>query len=183
MNRPNRPIRPLPRRAGVSLIECSVVTAITAIVVGTALPGFQEARQRRQLEGIAAQLETDLQLARAEAVARNEGVRVAFSRGAHGSCYVMHTGAAGACSCTGGGAASCEPGAEPLRSVHLAADSPVQLRSNSGSLQFDAVKGTVTPTATLRAQSAIGSLHLVVNVMGRIRSCTPDAALPGYRRC
>jgi type IV fimbrial biogenesis protein FimT len=173
----------LRRHAGLSLIECAVVTAITAVIVGTALPGFHEAYQRRQLEGTTAQLETDLQLARSEAVARNEGVRVAFARGEHGSCYLLHTGAAGACRCEGGGAATCEAGAALLRSVHLSADAPVQLRSNSASMLFDPVKGTVTPTATLRAQSGIGSLHLVVNVMGRIRACTPDAVLPGYRRC
>jgi hypothetical protein len=35
----------------------------------------------------------------------------------------------------------------------------------------------------MRLQSPIGSLRLVINVMGRIRSCSPDSALPGQPAC
>lgn len=171
-------------QAGVTLTESLVTLAITAILLGSAAPGFQELRLRRHLEGVAAQLETDLQLARAEAVARREGVRVGFTTGADGgSCYVLHTGAAGACTCDGSGAVTCEPGAEALRRVPLAAGHPVRLQSNSGSILFDHVKGTVTPTATIRLDSAAGQVRQIVNVMGRVRSCTPDGALPGIRPC
>lgn len=171
-------------QAGVTLTESLVVIAISAILVGTAAPGFQELRQRRHLEGVAAQLETDLQLARAEAVARNEGVRVGFSTDAAGSsCYVLHTGPAGACRCDASGAVACEPGAEALRRVPLAAGHAVQLQSNSRSILFDHVKGTVTPTATIRLSASAGEIRQIVNVMGRVRSCTPDGALPGIRPC
>lgn len=170
-------------QAGLSLVECAIVTAITAVALGAALPSFQEARLRRQLEGTAAQLETDLQLARAEAVARNEGVRVAVIADAGDSGYLLHTGPAGACRLDGDGPAVCTDGAEALRQVRLAAGGPVQLRANSGSMLFDPLKGTVTPTGTLKLQSAAGSVHLVVNVMGRVRGCTPDAAIPGWPRC
>lgn len=170
------------RQAGLSLIECAIVTTVVALALGAALPSFQEARQRRQLEGTAAQLETDLQLARAAAVARNEGVRVAVSSDGGSSCYLLHTGPSGACRCDVDGPPQCKPGAEALRSVRFEPGAPVQLRSNSRSMLFDPVKGTVTPTGTLKLQAG-GTVHLVVNVMGRIRSCTPDAALPGLPRC
>jgi type IV fimbrial biogenesis protein FimT len=173
---------PKPQR-GLTLIEAATVTAIAAVLVGIAAPGLQDTRLRRQVEGVAAQLETDLQLARAEAIARNETVRVGFARGAGGSCYVLHTGPADACRCDGQGRTTCEPGAEALRTVPLDATSPVQLRANSASMAFDASLGTVTPTGTLRVQSPAGSLHQVVNIMGRIRSCSPDGWLAGYRRC
>lgn len=163
------------RQSGLSLIECAIVTAVTALALGAALPSFEEARARRQLEGVAAQLETDLQLARAEAVARNEPVRVSFARGEAGSCYWLHTGARPE--------PHCAHRPDALRQVRLDAGSAVQLQSNSASMLFDPVKGTVTPTATLKLQSPAGRVHLVVNVMGRIRSCSPDAALPGLPRC
>jgi type IV fimbrial biogenesis protein FimT len=67
--------------------------------------------------------------------------------------------------------------------VSYALSAGVQLRSNSGSILFDAVKGTVTPTATLRVTSSVGALHQVVNLMGRVRTCSPDGALAGYARC
>lgn len=171
------------RQRGLTLIEAATVTGIVAVLVGITLPSFSELTQRRQVEGTAAQLETDLQLARSEAVARNESVRLAFARGAHGSCYVMHSGPAGSCTCDGGGTVVCTPDAQVLRSVHQAAGFPVQIQSNSASLLFDAVKGTVTPTATMRVQAPVGNIHQVVNVMGRVRSCSPDGRVAGYRRC
>jgi type IV fimbrial biogenesis protein FimT len=171
-------------QAGATLTESLVVVAIAAVLLGTAAPGFQDLRQRRQLEGVAMQLETDLQLARAEAVARNESVRVAFAaETAGGSCYVLHTGPAGACRCDGAGATTCAPGAKALRAVPLAPGYPVQLTSNSASILFDAVKGTVTPTATMRVTAEVGEIRQIVNIMGRVRSCSPAPALPGYRRC
>lgn len=172
------------RQAGLSLIEAAIVTAVTALVLGAALPSFQEARQRRQLEGAAAQLETDLQLARAEAVARNEGLRLTVHADAGRSCYLLHTGPAGACRCDeDGDAPACEAGADLVRRVRFEAGGAVQLRSNSASMRFDPVKGTVTPTGTLKLSGGAGTVHVVVNVMGRIRSCTPDGALPGLARC
>ena len=171
------------RESGLTLIETATVTAVVAVLIGTVAPSFQEARTRRQLEGVAAQLETDLQLARSEAVARFESVRVGFTRDPGGSCYVLHTGPAGGCRCDGAGTTVCGDGAEPLRTVPLGPAHPVQLQSNSASILFDAVKGTVTPTATLRVQSPVGELRQVVNVMGRIRTCSPAGAVTGYRPC
>lgn len=172
------------RQHGVTLVEAAVVVAVAAVLAATALPSFRQARETRRLEAVAAQLETDLQLARALAVARNEGVRMGFAADAAGSCYVVHTGGAGDCGCSGTGTARCSAGAEALRVVALGADRGVRIDANTHSMQFDPAKGTVTPTATLRVTAASGSaIHQVVNVMGRIRSCTPTAGLAGYRRC
>lgn len=162
------------KQSGLSLIECAITTAVAALALGAALPSFEEARQRRQLEGLAAQLETDLHLARSEAVARNEAVRVSFGPQEAG-CYWLHTGERPQ--------PQCDLQPQALRQVRLPADGGVQLRSNSSSMLFDPVKGTVTPTGTLRLHSRVGTVHLVVNVMGRVRSCTPDGALPGLARC
>ncbi|MEP7280561.1 MAG: GspH/FimT family pseudopilin [Rubrivivax sp.] len=168
---------------GVSLIETAVVLAIVAVLVGAAAPGFQELRQRRQLDGVAALLETDLQLARTEAVARNESVRVGFVPDpGGGSCYVLHTGPVGGCVCDAQGVSTCGAGAIALRSVPLAAGFPVRLESNSASIVFDAAKGTVTPTASIQLHSPVGQLRQIVNVMGRVRTCTPDG-VSGHRAC
>lgn len=172
------------RQQGTSLVEASVVLAVIAIMASTSLPGLTSLHARHQLQGVAAQLETDLQLARSEAVARNESVRVNFATNpSGGSCYVLHTGDVGDCSCSGEGKTVCNPGAQALRSVPLAAGFPVQLTSNSRSILFDAVKGTATPTATIRVSSSAGQIRQIVNVMGRVRACSPDGGLAGYRPC
>jgi type IV fimbrial biogenesis protein FimT len=171
------------RQRGLTLIEAATVTGIVAVLVGITLPSFHELAQRRQVEGVAAQLETDLHLARSEAVARNQSVRVTMVNGEQGSCYVLHTGPAGGCICDGAGNVACAPAATPMRSVHLGAEAGVRLQSNVGALLFDATKGTVSPTGTLRVQGGAGHLHLVVNIMGRARACTPDGRIAGYRAC
>jgi type IV fimbrial biogenesis protein FimT len=51
-------------------------------------------------------------------------------------------------------------------------------------MAFDPLHGTATPTATWRVIARDGrAIHHVVNVMGRVRSCSPDAAVPGHRAC
>jgi type IV fimbrial biogenesis protein FimT len=181
MNRHSTPRR----QRGTTLVEAATVTAIVALFAGLTVPGFGPTIERRHVEGAAAQLETDLQLARVTAVARNTGVRMRFQALADGStCYVMHSGAAGACACGADGQPVCQPGAEPLRVVHFAPDAPARVVANSGSLLFDPARGTVTPTTTAKVQGRGGAtIHLVVNVMGRVRSCSPAPAMPGQKAC
>ena len=172
------------RQQGFTLVEAGVTLAVAALLVGAVAPSFQRSVERRHVEGIAAQLETDLQYARSLAVARSENVRVGFESSGAASCYVVHTGAAGDCSCIATGPAVCRPGSAALRTVQLRADASAQISSNSRSIVFDAQKGTVTPTATLQIEGRSGlALNQVVNIMGRVRSCSPGGTLPGYRRC
>jgi type IV fimbrial biogenesis protein FimT len=170
------------RQAGVTLVEMAVVCCIAAVLAGVAVPSFRQAAERRHIEGAAAQLETDFQYARSLAVARGEVVRVAFEATGGESCYVVHTGNAGDCVCAGRSTPLCRGSAVPLHTVQLAGV-PVRLRSNSRSVGFEPLQGMVTPTATVQVVGASGSaVHQVINVMGRVRSCTPNG-VPGYKAC
>jgi type IV fimbrial biogenesis protein FimT len=171
------------RQRGLSLVESLMAVAVAAVAAGTALPGFKQVLEQRRLDGAAAQLHTDLQLARSSAVALNRTLRVSFDSGTHGSCYVVHTGGAGACRCDSTGLPVCGDDAQAMRSVHFTPGS-VQLRSNVGSMVLDGDKGTVSPTGTLRLVTDDGrAVHVVVNIMGRLRKCSPGAAVPGYASC
>lgn len=181
--RPHLPHRATTHQQGLSLVELLIALAIVLILLGEAVPALRAVEQRRALEAGAAQLETDLQLARSSAVAANGVVRLDFFSGGGASCYVLHDGPAGACRCDGGALPVCTGEARTLRSAGFAAGQPVQLRSNVRSIAFDPVKGTVTPTATLSLAAAGHELRLIVNVMGRVRSCAVDGTLPGHRRC
>lgn len=172
------------RPAGASLVEALAVVAITAVVAAQALPLLRTQLQRRQLEGAAALLETDLQLARAEAVAANEALRMDIVAPAQGgACIVLHDGRAGACTCGVDGLPACARGVTPRRHTAFPADGAVALRANVRSIAFDPVLGTVSPTGTLRLSNGAGELRLVINVMGRVRDCSVGGALPGHRAC
>lgn len=168
---------------GVTLIEAAVAMAIVSIAVSTVAPGFQGLVARKRLEGVAAQLATDLQFVRTEAVARNEPVRVSFHTDPGGSCYVIHTGAKAKCSCAGAAPAVCAGDVVQVKAVYLPAGQRVSVEASVGSILFDPLHGTSTPTGTARVVGLPGAIHHVVNVMGRVRSCSPEGALPGYRTC
>ena len=184
MNR--RHLHPAARRAqfGVTLVESLIVLAVGAVALGAAVPGFESARERRHLEGAAAQLETDLHFARSLATAHHEALRVSFSSGAGGSGYVVHQGSARHCRALAGGAADCNGPARVVRVVHFAPGDAVGVQANVSSILFDPLKGTSTPTGTLRVVGRSGAaIHQVVNLMGRVRSCSPTPTLFGYARC
>ena len=169
---------------GLSLIECCATLAIASILVGTAAPSFDGLLKSRRLDGAAAELAVDLHYVRSEAVSRNEGVRVGFQNTAGGSCTVIHTGAAADCPCDGNGAAQCVNGAMALKTVFHPASSGVTVQANVASMRFDQTNGTVTPAATVRVTTADGrAVHHVVNIMGRVRSCSPGGSAKGYRAC
>ena len=67
------------RQTGFTLVEVLIPVAVAAVLLGSALPSLQTMTQRHRLEGSAAQLETDLQLARSAAVAANAVLRMDFS--------------------------------------------------------------------------------------------------------
>ena len=172
------------RHSGVTLIEACMVLAISSIVVGLTAPSLQGLIETRRLGGAATELATDLQWVRTEAVVRNQPLRVTFQSTADGSCYVVHTGNAAQCSCAVPGPALCIGGAQQIRTVHLSSSDKVRLQANVASVLFDPLHGTVSPTGTLRLIGAEGrEVQHVVNIMGRVRSCTPLGAMPGYRTC
>jgi type IV fimbrial biogenesis protein FimT len=172
------------RQRGVSMVEAATVLAVIAVVAGTAAPSLQAVVDARRLDAAATQLATDIRFTRTETVARNEALRLSVRPVAGGTCYVVHTGAADACTCAPTGAAVCSGAANALRTVFLNGTERVALQANVGSILFDPVHGTSSPTGTLRV---IGTrdraIHHIVNVMGRVRSCSPAGAVPGYRAC
>jgi type IV fimbrial biogenesis protein FimT len=181
-----RPFTPRRGQFGVTLIEAMMVLAVVSIAIGAALPSFASLRQRADLTGVAAQVETDVQFARGPAVALNRTVQLTLCESTEGTCYFVHTGPAADCTCSAAAAApaSCGGSAELLRAVAFASQGPVQVRSASKTLTFDPVKGTVTPTATLRVEGKDGqAVHQVVNLLGRVRSCSPNGRVAGERAC
>ena len=184
----SRPVGSAAARAasrGVSLIECCAVLAVLSVLAGLALPAFGDHLAKRRLEGRAAEVSNDLQYLRSEAVSRNEAMRISFGTDAGGSCYVLQPAEARECRCASAGRARGHAGGPaPLRSVGLPATDGVTLASNVASIMIDPRLGTSTPGGTLRLSDRAGrEIRQVVNIMARVRSCSPGGGMPGYRRC
>ena len=128
---------------GVTLLESLIAMAVSAVVLGAAVPEFEAARERRHLEGTVAQLETDLQYARSLAVAGNQTLRMSFGTNPTGSCYTISGAAATDVSCQQTG----------LRLVQLPPDH-LSLSASAASMAFDPTRGTVTPTSTVEVNDA-----------------------------
>ena len=175
------------RQRGITLVEAAITLAILAVLVCGAAPSFSGLIERQRLAGLAAQVVTDVQFVRSAAVWRNEPLRLSFYSAAWGSCYVVHSGARNQCSCAASAtAAVCTGDAVQLKTVSLPTSNGLSVQANVSSFLFDPLHGTSTPTGTLRVASATsGAIHHIVNVLGRVRTCTPSGspALPGYRTC
>ena len=170
---------------GFTLVELMVCVALCATLALVAVPGLQRWMEARRLEGVANELAADLRLARSEAIDRNQNVRIGF-RGVTtpSNCYVIYVGAIDACRCTPQGPARCDAEGQAIRSVALRAEQRISLQANVATMSFDAQHGTSTPAATLRLASASGlAIQHVVNLLGRVRSCSPQGAMAGYRAC
>ena len=172
------------RQRGLSCLEAMAALAVAAFAAGSAAPSFTQARERRHLEGTAMQLATDLRYARSLAATHRAPVRFAVQVQGADACYVLHTGSTNQCRCTSAGAVTCSGEAQALRVVGFRATDPVRLASGSTSLLFDPDRGTVTPTATIKLRGAGNqAVHQIINIMGRVRACTPGGAMPGFPAC
>jgi type IV fimbrial biogenesis protein FimT len=168
---------------GTTLVETLCVVSIVATSLGLAAPSLSGWRNQQALLGAAAQLETDIQYARSQAVAMNAVVRLSARTGDDGSCYVVHSGPVDSCSCNAQVGAICTGSSSAWRQVTLPATGPVHLTSRNVSIAFDPDHGTVTPTTTFKLQAGTGKTLLqIVNIMGRVRSCSPDNAA-GFKAC
>jgi type IV fimbrial biogenesis protein FimT len=172
------------RARGFTLMEAAVTTAIVAVVAGATLDSLPQWRSRQRVTLAAAEFETDVQHARSLAVLHGKTVRLEFAATPAGSCYVIHSGPAGSCTCRADGQPVCHGRSEPLRTVGLGDGSGMTVAGNLRTLTFDPVAGTVSPAGTLRFTARDGAaLHQVVNVMGRVRTCSPRGAVAGVRAC
>lgn len=177
---PSQP-RP-PRPTGFTLIEAIITVALLATLATLAWPSAQAFLDRQRLQSAASRLAAHLQLARTEAIARNETVHFTLlPDDALGSCYLVHTGAASSCSCAAGCGGA---GQVLLHSVAVPAQGRIRLAGPAASLRFDPQLGTCTPTATFTVAAPGGaSVHQIINVLGRVRSCSPRPAVPGHAAC
>lgn len=87
---------------GFTLVEVLVTLAILVIIIVSVAPSFGRQIELQRLRSITAQLVTDLQYARSEAVQRNTLMRISFSSNDQYTCYTIYTSSDNSkrCDCT-----------------------------------------------------------------------------------
>ena len=128
-------LHPVASFRGFTLVELMAVVAVVAVIATLSIPAFTRMIEMQRLRGIQAQLVTDMQFARSEAISRNTIVRVAFRNTEALSCYTMYTapfvqGAQGPCDCTRGAGNACAGMVDrtEVRTVQVPARTAVTVR-------------------------------------------------------
>jgi len=165
--------------SGFTLIELLVTLSVLSIMLGIAVPSFQDTLDKRRLKGAAEQLYADLQLSRFEAIKSNKQIAVSFKNLGTDTawCYGMDDDLSNACDCTAV-TSNCTVSTAPklftssgFRGVSMTATS---LGSNN--LCVDPQRGKFssgTISATSCSATTAGTVNIETTALGRLRLCSP----------
>lgn len=172
---------------GFSAIELLIVMVIVSVLASIAVPSFTSMLNRGRVKGAGSDLYTDLQYARSEAVQRNAIVRVGFTTSSTAWCYVIYTGNAGGCTC-GSSASTCTAPSTALKNVASTTYTGVSMATSSGlSIVIEprqaALDTTGSPGTVTLTSSDNQVMQDEINLLGRVRLCSPSSSVPGYPAC
>jgi type IV fimbrial biogenesis protein FimT len=176
-----------PSMRGVTLIEMVVVIAILGVLIALAAPSMRSMMARQRVQGVNAELVTDLQMARAE-VAKRSGAStlVAITFGGNGqmSCYTLHTTptAGITCDCTRAPGTACTAaGTEEIKTVQLSRATGVAVAAGGGQIVFAPPQGLAAPANLVIdvQDTTSGQLRTTINALGRPAVCSPDGSIAG----
>ena len=196
-------LKPCQRRsAGLTLLELLIGLAVVSLLISLAAPSFSRMIAMQRVRSINAALVTDLQFARAEAISRNDFVRVRFDKsGSTVTCYVIMTGDASACDCrnTPGVNVCSGPANKELRTVQVERSLGITLGVPDAQLwsrlAFDPATGRLLVAAAdvyelpgvpfvVEVKSAlVGGFEDSLLATGRPSVCTPSGQIPGVSSC
>lgn len=176
--------------SGVTIVELIIVMAVIGILIAVVAPSMRGMMARQQVQGVNAELVTDLQLARSEVTRRSGGgtsIGVTFGGDAQMTCYTLHTISAGAaCDCTRTPGQACLPAGvlDEIKTVQVRRASGVALAASSAggtALTFAPPQGFVAPSdlfVEVRGEAS-GRLRTSINASGRPTVCSPDNSIRG----
>lgn len=174
-------------RRGFTLVELMVTLTVGAILIMVVVPSFRGYFNKKKIEGTMAELATDIQYARSEAVSRNANVLMDFGT----NCYVIHVPDTAVVN------SSCGTTGTSLRKVEVQDTATVALSASSPltGFKFDRVRGEAALTGmgtsdleamvkveTAGSASPVYKLRAVVSKLGKVQVCTTNS-MPGYTPC
>lgn len=188
------------RASGLTLVEVLIVVAVVGVVLTLAAPAFRDMILMQRLRGINAELVTDLQLARSEAVTRRDFARVHFKENDVATCYTIYTSPAGStrCDCLQGPGAACSGAMVEIKTVVLPRSRGVVVAPQAGqpvAFAFDWRTGGLyliptdvdpRPLDLFVAEAAIDAgrtLATRLNPSGRPQVCKPSGSVMTEAEC
>jgi len=209
--RQRTPTRTRRVQRALTLIELMVVVVVAAVLLVLVAPSFRDLILNQRLKSIHAQLVTDLQFARAEAVARGVLVSVRVQPAGSGgtmSCYIILTDSelditklpSNRCDCSEPAESRCPlPGVTTeIRTVQIPVSQGVSFSLPTDQLDhfsFNLVTGGMQLSYTetglplggdFAVNSSINStrqIRSIVGVAGRITACRPSGSVIGEQPC
>ena len=199
------PASPSSRR-GFTLIELLIVIAVVGVIAALAAPSFSDYIRMQRLKGTQAELISNLQFARSEAISRNEFIYINFGQDADETCYSIFTTklVSNMCNCTLGAGKAC-PGdpklVQEVRTVSVPKSLGVQISipttppSQMQRFAYDNITGGImripndmmpTPYNEYIIETAIDSsrtLRTVISSAGRPTVCAPSSTSVGAPPC
>ncbi len=174
-----------------------IVLAVVALVAFLAAPSVQELILMQRLRGINAQVVTDLQFTRGEAISRGVVGRFNLGSNATQTCYVIYVGTP-RCDCTRGAGAACTGTAVEIKTVSVPRASAVSLVwpvEQDSAFGYDPVTGGLVsiPNDILAPPLAFAQIEARIDDSRRLRNsvvqsgrpsvCAPDAPRMGVTPC
>jgi type IV fimbrial biogenesis protein FimT len=188
-------------RRGFTLIELMVVVAVVGVILTLAVPSFLDYLLAQRLRGVHAQLVTDMQFARSEAVSRNTLLRVNIRSNDALTCYTLYTSRFNSrrCDCTLGAGSACTAG----ETVEVKTESVPRSRrvtfqipeGQPNAFAFDPITGGLisipqdnpsAPLDSVAVSTAIDTartLQVVVSRTGRPTVCAPTGSTMPEAAC
>ena len=194
-----------PTDRGFTLVELLIAVAVVAIIVTIAAPSFRDMILMQRLRAINAQVVTDMQFARSEAVSRGTLVRVSFQTPtASMSCYTIYTSpsptnaASQQCNCLLAVGSACPAGSAEIRTVQAPTNLSVTVfvpPMQVFDFAFDPVTGGIVTIPSDEVSEPLDrfvinayidgarKLNTVINRAGRPLVCRPAGSTMSEAAC
>jgi len=160
---------------GFTLVELMIGLVVLGLLAAVALPAFQDFRLVQRLKSINAQVVTDMQFARSEAVSRNTILRVTFRNDDTTTCYTLYTTNVPRfpCDCLLGAGAACPATATEVRTVVVPRALSITVLNVSPAVRgfgFDPVTGTIVTIPRDTDPEAMSNFAILSSIAGSSRT-------------
>lgn len=167
------------KNSGFTLIEMMITVAILVILLGIAVPSFQDFIQRNRISTQTNDLVADLALARSESIKR--GVKVSVCISSNGTACTAGTWADGRIVFTDAGTAATVDGTDAILRVTSAVPGGISLSSTGGAasnVQYTATGGVVSSGDFTLCKTGYKGRTVQISATGRVSSTEMAANCP-----